>query len=39
VRDPTILKVLALMRRYFYTQLQEATDLLGEMDQESEVRP
>jgi DNA-binding transcriptional ArsR family regulator len=39
VRDPTILKVLALMRRYFYTQLQEATDLLGEMDQEPEVRP
>src|ERR1700757_2453243 len=32
VRDPIILKVLALMRRYFYTHLQEAMDLLGEMD-------
>ncbi|HEY4379110.1 MAG TPA: metalloregulator ArsR/SmtB family transcription factor [Acidobacteriaceae bacterium] len=32
VRDPIILKVLALMRRYFYTHLQEAMDLLGELD-------
>ncbi len=32
VRDPIIIKVLALMRRYFYTHLQEAMDLLGEMD-------
>lgn len=31
VRDPIILKVLALMRRYFYTHLQEAMELLGEM--------
>ena len=36
VRDPIILKVLALMRRYFYTHLQEAMDLLGEMDQKSD---
>jgi ArsR family transcriptional regulator len=39
VRDPIILKVLALMRRYFYTHLTEAMDLLGEMDQKpDEVR-
>jgi ArsR family transcriptional regulator len=38
VRDPIILKVLALMRRYFYTHLQEAMDLLGEMDQKTEAR-
>jgi DNA-binding transcriptional ArsR family regulator len=41
VRDPIILKVLALMRRYFYTHLQEAMELLGEMaphgESESEV--
>lgn len=36
VRDPIIIKVLALMRRYFYTHLQEAMDLLGEMDQKSD---
>jgi DNA-binding transcriptional ArsR family regulator len=36
VRDPIIIKILALMRRYFYTHLQEAMDLLGEMDQKSE---
>ncbi len=38
VRDPIIIKVLALMRRYFYTHLQEAMDLLGEMDGKTEVR-
>jgi DNA-binding transcriptional ArsR family regulator len=37
VRDPILIKVLALMRRYFYTHLQEAMDLLSEMDQKSEV--
>ena len=37
VRDPIILKVLALMRRYFYTHLQEAMDLLGEMDHTTET--
>ncbi len=31
VRDPIIIEVLGLMRRYFYTHLQEAMDLLGEM--------
>lgn len=39
VRDPIIIKVLELMRRYFYTHLQEAMDLLGEMDKApTEVR-
>jgi DNA-binding transcriptional ArsR family regulator len=38
VRDPIILKVLALMRRYFYTHLQEAMDLLGEMDSNAGAR-
>ena len=39
VRDRIIIEVLALMRRYFYTHLQEAMDLLGEMDKApTEVR-
>jgi DNA-binding transcriptional ArsR family regulator len=37
VRDPILIKVLALMRSYFYSHLQEAMDLLGEMDQKHEV--
>jgi ArsR family transcriptional regulator len=32
VRDPIILKVLALMRRYFQKHLKEALEMLGEMD-------
>lgn len=32
VRDPLIIEVLSLMRRYFYTHLQESMELLGEMD-------
>ncbi|SRR6266481_285678 len=32
VRDPIILKVLALMRRYFHKHLKEAIDMLEEMD-------
>lgn len=32
VRDPLIIKVLALMRRYFQKHLKEALELLGEMD-------
>ena len=39
VRDPIILKVLALMRRYFYTHLQEAMELLGEMAPQGESKP
>lgn len=32
VRDPIILEVLALMRRYFQKNLQEALDMLHEID-------
>src|SRR5665213_130424 len=32
VRDPIIIKVLALMRRYFHEHLKEALELLDEMD-------
>lgn len=32
VRDPIILKVLALMRRYFQKHLKEALELLDEID-------
>lgn len=32
VRDPIILKVLALMRHYFQKHLKEASNLLEEMD-------
>lgn len=35
VRDPLILKVLALMRRYFHKHLKEALEMLEEMDKES----
>ena len=38
VRDRIIIEVLALMRRYFYIHLQEAMDLLGEMEKPDEVR-
>ena len=44
VRDPTIVRVLELMRHYFYSHLQEAMELLGEMEPRTqagadEVRP
>lgn len=32
VRDPIIIKVLALMRRYFKRHLKEALELLSDMD-------
>ena len=32
VRDPIIIKVLALMRRYFQKHLKEALELLNRMD-------
>ncbi len=32
VRDPIIIKVLALMRRYFQKHLKESLELLDEMD-------
>jgi DNA-binding transcriptional ArsR family regulator len=35
VRDPIIIKVLALMRRYFQKHLKEALDLLDKMDSSS----
>jgi ArsR family transcriptional regulator len=39
VRDPLLVEVLALMRRYFYKHLQEAMELLDEMDHKAvEVR-
>lgn len=35
VRDPIIIKVLALMRRYFQKHLKESLELLSEMDSSS----
>jgi DNA-binding transcriptional ArsR family regulator len=35
VRDPIIIKVLALMRRYFQKHLKESLELLDEMDAKS----
>jgi DNA-binding transcriptional ArsR family regulator len=32
VRDPVLLEVLALLRRYFYSHLNETLALLGELD-------
>jgi DNA-binding transcriptional ArsR family regulator len=37
VRDPIIIEVLALMRRYFQRHLKETQGLLKEMDQSSEA--
>jgi DNA-binding transcriptional ArsR family regulator len=37
VRDPIIIEVLALMRRYFQKQLKETQGLLDEMDSSSLV--
>ena len=36
VRDPIILKVLALMRAYFHAHLKDALAMLGEMDKPRE---
>jgi len=33
VRDPVLLEVLALLRRYFYAHLNETLAMLGELDQ------
>jgi DNA-binding transcriptional ArsR family regulator len=38
VRDPIIIKVLALMRRYFQKHLKEALQMLEEMDHTGAVR-
>ncbi|MFL6428776.1 MAG: ArsR/SmtB family transcription factor [Acidobacteriaceae bacterium] len=37
VRDPIIIKVLALMRRYFQKNLKEALQMLAEMDKKATV--
>jgi ArsR family transcriptional regulator len=37
VRDPIIIEVLALMRRYFQKHLKETQNLLDEMDNSSVV--
>jgi DNA-binding transcriptional ArsR family regulator len=37
LRDPVLLEVLDLLRRYFYAHLNETVTMLGEMDEE--VRP
>jgi ArsR family transcriptional regulator len=37
VRDPLILEVLALMRRYFQAHLKEALGMLDEMEHSSEA--
>jgi len=36
LRDPVLLQVLALLRQYFYSHLNETLATLGEMDQEGE---
>ena len=37
VRDPLIIEVLALMRRYFQTHLKEALGMLDEMENPAEA--
>jgi hypothetical protein len=38
VRDPVLIKVLDLLRKYFYAHLNETLAMLGEMDQEGSRR-
>lgn len=38
VRDPLIIEVLDVMRRYFYAQLSEGQSMLDEMKSESATR-
>jgi DNA-binding transcriptional ArsR family regulator len=38
VRDPAIIKVLDLLRKYFYAHLNDTLAMLGEMDQEGRHR-
>jgi ArsR family transcriptional regulator len=38
LRDPVLLEVLDLLRRYFYSHLHETLNILGEMDQEAPRR-
>jgi ArsR family transcriptional regulator len=37
VRDPIIIKVLALMRRYFQAHLKESLEMLSEMEASAEA--
>lgn len=38
VRDPLIIKVLALMRQYFQAHLQESLDMLNEIQKPARVK-
>ena len=39
VRDPVLIKVLDLLRKYFYAHLNDTLAVLGEMDREGRRRP
>jgi DNA-binding transcriptional ArsR family regulator len=39
LRDPVLLEVLDLLRRYFYSHLHDTLNILGEMDQDASTRP
>jgi DNA-binding transcriptional ArsR family regulator len=39
VRDPILIEVLDLMRRYFHAHLSEALGILNEMEKPLETRP
>jgi ArsR family transcriptional regulator len=39
LRDPVLLEVLDLLRRYFQAHLHETVTMLGEMDEEEEALP
>ncbi len=39
LRDPVLLEVLDLLRRYFYSHLHDTLNILGEMDREAPPRP
>lgn len=38
LRDPVLLDVLDLLRRYFYAHLNETASMLGELDEEATPR-
>jgi DNA-binding transcriptional ArsR family regulator len=38
LRDPVLLDVLDLLRRYFYAHLNETASMLGELDEEARPR-
>jgi ArsR family transcriptional regulator len=39
LRDPVLIEVLDLLRRYFYSHLNETLQMLGEMSEEQGSRP